>query len=105
MEAVVEPSFSKMGQIMTNKRCLLDDNSLDLLMHISHNKESLTIKDTTQVMDIWSGQEKSSVIICEYRRKNTTVETIVIFELYCIIDHSYSAKHIKTVSFCKYFLF
>ena len=55
MEAVVESSFSKMGQIMTNKRCLLDDNSLDLLMHISHNKESLTIKDTTQVMDIWSG--------------------------------------------------
>ena len=53
-EAVVEHSFSKMGQIMTKKRCLLDDNSLDLLMRISHNKESLTTKDKTQVMDIWS---------------------------------------------------
>ena len=54
-EAVVEHSFSKMSQIMTKKRCLLDDNSLYLLMRISHNKESLTMKDTTQVMDIWSG--------------------------------------------------
>ena len=54
-EVVVERSFSKMGQIMTKKRCLLDDNSLDLLMRISHNKESLTTKDKTQVMDIWSG--------------------------------------------------
>ena len=53
-EVVNECSFLKMGQIMTKKRCLLDDNSLGLLMHISHNKESLTTKDTTQVTDIWS---------------------------------------------------
>ena len=33
-EAIVEHSFSKMSQIMTKERCLLDDNSLDLLMHI-----------------------------------------------------------------------
>ena len=52
---VVERSFSKMGQIMTKKRCSLDDNSLDLFMRISHTKENLTTKDTTQVMDIWSG--------------------------------------------------
>ena len=51
-EAVVERSFSKMGQIMTKTRCSLDVNSLDLLMCISHNKESLTMKDTTQVIDI-----------------------------------------------------
>ena len=51
-EAVVERGFSKMGQIMTKRRCSLDANSLDLLMCISHNKESLTMKDTTQVMDI-----------------------------------------------------
>ena len=51
-EAVVERGFSKMGQIMTKRRCSLDVNSLDLLMCISHNKESLTMKDTTQVMDI-----------------------------------------------------
>ena len=48
-------SFSKMGQIMTKKRRSLDDNSLDLFMRISHTKENLTTKDTTQVMDIWSG--------------------------------------------------
>ena len=53
-ENVVECGFSKMGQIMTKKRCSLDD-SIDLLLHISINKESLTAKDTTQVMDIWSG--------------------------------------------------
>ena len=54
-EAVVEWDFLKMGQIMTKKRYSLDENSLDLLMRISHNKGSLTMKDTTQVMDIWSG--------------------------------------------------
>ena len=54
-EAVVEHGFSKVGQIMTKRRCLLDGDSLDLFMHISHNKESLPTKDTTQIMDIWSG--------------------------------------------------
>ena len=54
-EAVVERGFSKMDEIIRKKRCSLDGNSLDLLMCISHNKESLTTKDTTQVMDIWSG--------------------------------------------------
>ena len=49
-------------------------------------------------------EEESSVISYEYRRKNVTVETIIIFELYCI-GHSYSVKHIRTVSFCRYFLF
>ena len=33
-----------------------------------------------------------------------TVEMIIIFELYCI-DHSYSFKHIQTISFCRCFLF
>ena len=54
-EQFFERGFLKMGQIMTKKKCSLDDNSFDLLMRISHNKESLTTKDTTQVMDIWSG--------------------------------------------------
>ena len=35
-EAVVERWFSKMGQIMTKKRCTLDDESLDALKRISH---------------------------------------------------------------------
>ena len=105
MKAVVERSFSKMGQIMIKKRCLLDDNSLDLLMRISHNKENLTMKDTTQVMvfGLDFQKEESSVISCEYHRKNITVETI-IFQLHCI-DHGYSIKNIQTVSLCRYFLF
>ena len=53
MEAVVQRDISKMGQIMIKKRCFLDDNCHDLLICISHNKESLTTKDTTQVIDIW----------------------------------------------------
>ena len=105
-KAVVERGFSKMGQIMIKKRCLLDDNSFDLLMCISHNKENLTMKDTTQVMvfGLDFPKEESSVISCEYHRKNTTVETIIIFELHCI-DHSYSIKNIQTISFGRYFLF
>ena len=51
-ETIVERGFSKMSQIMTKKRCSLDDNSLDLLMCISRNKKSLTTKDTTQILDI-----------------------------------------------------
>ena len=54
-EQFFERGFLKMGQIMTKKKCSLDDNSFDLLMRISHNKESLTTKDTKQVMDIWYG--------------------------------------------------
>ena len=54
-EQFFERGFLKMGQIMTKKKCSLDDNSFVLLMRISHNKESLTTKDTTQVMDIWYG--------------------------------------------------
>ena len=86
MEVVVERGFLKMGQIMTEKRCSLDDNSLDLLMRISHNKESLLRK--TQAKSWIFGQdfqkEESSVISCEYCRNSATVETIIIFELYCI---------------------
>ena len=54
-EQFFERGFLKMGQIMTKKKCSLDDNSFDLLMRISHNKESLTTKGKTQVMDIWYG--------------------------------------------------
>ena len=46
MEAVVEHGLSKMGQIMTKKVCWLDENSLDLLIGISHSKKSLTMEDT-----------------------------------------------------------
>ena len=40
-EAIVERGFPKMGQIVTKKRTALDDNSLEMLMRISHNKTPL----------------------------------------------------------------
>ena len=75
-EVVNECSFLKMGQIMTKKRCLLDDNSLGLLMHISHNKESLTTKTQpkSQIFGPNFQEEESSVISCEYHLKNTTLD-------------------------------
>ena len=59
-EDVVECGFSKMGQIMTKKRCSLDD-SIDFPWHISINKKSLTTKDTPQVVDIWSGLSEGRI--------------------------------------------
>ena len=50
-EAVVERGFSKMGQIMTKKRCALDDESLDMQMRISHRQEPLKIHELNQIID------------------------------------------------------
>ena len=41
-EAVAERGFSKMSQIMTKKRCTLDEQSLDMLMRISYRVNPLT---------------------------------------------------------------
>ena len=49
-EAVVEHGFSKMGQIMTKKRCTLDDNSL---MRISYRKEPLNDTEIKEVTELW----------------------------------------------------
>lgn len=54
-EAVVERGFSKMSQILTKKRCALDDKSLDMLMRISHRKDPLETHELNQVIDIWKG--------------------------------------------------
>ena len=38
-EAVAESGVSKMGQIMTKKRCALDHESLDMLKRTFHRQE------------------------------------------------------------------
>ena len=52
-EAVVERGFSLMGQIMTKKRCALDDKSLDLLMRIAYRKDPLQNHEINEITDIW----------------------------------------------------
>lgn len=52
-EVVVERGLSKMGQIMTKKRCTLDDSSLDILMRISYRKEPLRDAEIKEITDIW----------------------------------------------------
>ena len=52
-EAVVEREFSKMGQIMTKKGCALDDESLDILMRISHRQKPLKTHELNQIIDTW----------------------------------------------------
>ena len=44
-EVVVERGFSKMGQMITKKRASLEDNSLEMLMRISHHKNPLSMDD------------------------------------------------------------
>ena len=50
-EAIVERCFSKMGQIVTKKRTAIDDNSLEMLMHISYNKTLLNTNNVKGVLD------------------------------------------------------
>ena len=50
-EAVVERGFSKIGQIVTKKRCALDNESLDIIMRISHRQEPLTSHELNQIID------------------------------------------------------
>ena len=52
-EALVECGFSKMGQIMTKKRCALDDECLDMLMRISYRQEPLKSYELNQIIDTW----------------------------------------------------
>ena len=52
-EAVVERGFSKMGQIMTKKRCTLDEKSLDMLMRTSQRKEPFSTVEIKKIFDIW----------------------------------------------------
>ena len=56
-EAIVERGFSKMGKIVTKKRAALDDNSLEMLMHISYNKTPLNTNDVKGVLDKWKKEK------------------------------------------------
>ena len=64
-EAVVERGFSKMGQIMTKKRCTLDDNSLDMLMRISYRKEPLRDAEIKEITDIWKSTKDRRIFSSE----------------------------------------
>ena len=52
-EAVVERLFSKMKLIMTDRRTSLDPVSLEALLRIAHNSNSLTPHDVNMVTEIW----------------------------------------------------
>ena len=41
----------KMGQILTKKRYALDDESLNMLMRISHRREPLKSHELNQIID------------------------------------------------------
>ena len=60
-EAVVEVGFSKMGQIMTKKRCALDDESLDMLMRISHRQQPLKSHELNQKIDTWDRKASGTI--------------------------------------------
>ena len=64
-EAVVERGFSKMGQIMTKKRCTLDDSSLDMLMRISYRKEPLRDAEIKEITDIWKSTKDRRIFSSE----------------------------------------
>ena len=50
-EDIVERGFSKIGIIVMKKHTALDDNSLEILMHISYNKTLLNTNDVKGVLD------------------------------------------------------
>ena len=52
-EAIVGRGFSKMGKIMVKKRFALDGNSLETLMRILYQKQSLNTNDIKQVLEPW----------------------------------------------------
>ena len=60
-QAVVERGFWKMGQIITKKCTSLDDNSLEMLMRISHHKISLSMNNVKQVLDNLRGQKECRI--------------------------------------------
>ena len=65
-EAIVERGFSKMGQIMAKKRTALDDNSLETLMRISYQKQSLNTNDIKQVLDLWRNQKERRIFSSDF---------------------------------------
>ena len=60
-EVIVERIFSKLGQIVTKKRTALDDNSLEMLIHISYNKIPLNTNDVKGVLDKWKKENDRKI--------------------------------------------
>ena len=60
-EVIVERGFSKVGQIVTKKRTALDDNSLEMLIHISYNKIPLNTNDVKGVLDKWKKENDRKI--------------------------------------------
>ena len=56
-EAIAVTGFSKMGKIVTKKCTARDDNSLEMLMHISYNKTPLKTDDVKEVFDKWKKEK------------------------------------------------
>ena len=53
--------FSKVGQIVTKKRTALDDNSLEMLIHISYDKILLNTNDVKGVLDKWKKEKDHKI--------------------------------------------
>ena len=65
-EAIVERGFSKMGQIMVKKHSALDGNSLETLMRILYQKQSLNTNDIKQVLELWRNQKERKIFSSDF---------------------------------------
>ena len=79
-KAIVERGFSKMGQIMTKKRCALDDESLDMQIRISHRQEPLKIHELNQITDTWKS-------VRDRRIFSEEVLTFLDLKLWVLLQH------------------
>ena len=55
-----------MGQIVTKKCTAQDDNSLEMLMHISYNKTPLKTDDVKGVFDKWKKEKDHRIFAIEF---------------------------------------
>ena len=65
-EAIVGRGFSKMGKIMAKKRSALDGNSLETLMRILYQKQSLNTNDIKQVLELWRNQKERKIFSSDF---------------------------------------
>ena len=66
LEAIVERGFSKMGQIMAKKHSALHGNSLETLMRILYQKQSLNTNDIKQVLQLWRNQKEIKIFSSDF---------------------------------------
>ena len=55
-----------MGKIVTKKCTARDDNSLEMLMHISYNKTPLNTNDMKGVLDKWKKEKYCMIFANEF---------------------------------------